>query len=136
MEWLPGPEVSIDILCWNGEPLIHAARVKASDNVQVIKSEHPMVEHARMLARKHKFHGIISVQYRLDANGDWKALEINGRPAGGCIHSEDAGFKIITMWTWLVLEVIRPEDVPQHHQFHGKKVVEFVRTPHIKDTDD
>jgi hypothetical protein len=131
MEWLPGLEVSIDILCWNGEVLIHAARTKVGKNEQDISSDHPMVEHARGLAKRKKFHGLISVQYkqdRPDNTGNWKALEINPRPAGGSIYSEDAGFGIITAWILLILGAIRPEDIKQHYD---DVTVEFERVAHI-----
>lgn len=128
-EWLPGPEVSIDILCWEGEPLIHACRTKKIDrDAQHISSNHSMIEHARMLARKFKFHGIISVQYRKDKDGNWKILEINCRPAGGSINSEDAGFGIITGWTLLLIGAARPEDIKQ---VHDSLTIEFDRVARI-----
>ena len=30
MDWLPGPEVSVDLLCWRGRPLAHAAKPSVS----------------------------------------------------------------------------------------------------------
>ncbi|MFZ1301984.1 MAG: ATP-grasp domain-containing protein [Candidatus Microsaccharimonas sp.] len=115
MDYLPGPEVSVDLLTWNGEPLIHAARTKsATEPKQRIQSEHEVTEHSHDLARRLGFHGIISLQYRLDTEGNWKILEINPRPAGGSTHSEDAGFQIISNWAKLVARDIEPEDVRQH----------------------
>lgn len=124
MDYLPGPEVSVDLLTWKGEPLTHAARTKLDDTYQQIQSEHEVIPHVHMLAKKLGFHGIISLQYRLDNKGDWKILEINPRPAGGSIHSEDAGFGLITDWTKLVTGEIDPTDVRQRggDVLHKKRV--------------
>lgn len=127
MEWLPGPEVSIDVLCWQGQPLVHAARTKLVEkDAQRITDDHPMAEHARMLAEKLGFHGIVSVQYRRDKDGNWRILEINPRPAGGSIYSEDTGFRVIELWTWLLLGVITPKEAAGM-QFRGEHTVEFIR---------
>lgn len=113
MEWLPGPEVSVDILCWKGVPLIHAARTKIDENEQRVESEHPVIPHVYDLCRKLKLNGIISVQYRLSSHGEWKILEINPRPAGGSIHSEDCGFGIITEWGNLLTGKKEPSQIIQ-----------------------
>lgn len=114
MDWLPGPEVSVDLLCWRGRPLIHAARTKIDANHQRIDDEHDVIEHTRRIAERLGLHGIVSAQYRLDRDGRWRMLEVNPRPAGGSIHSEDAGFGIITAWTGLVTREIEPDDCLQH----------------------
>jgi hypothetical protein len=36
MDYLPGPEVSVDLLQWHGKPVIHAARTKLSSSEQRI----------------------------------------------------------------------------------------------------
>lgn len=115
MDWLPGPEVSIDLLTWRGNPLIHAARTKLQGRRERIQDEHPMIEHVYDVATRLALHGIISMQYRLDKDGNWKMLEINPRPAGGSILSEDAGFGIITDWAKLVAHEIGPDEVVQRH---------------------
>ena len=116
MEYLPGPEISVDLLTWRGEPLIHAARTKIDfATSQRIQSEHEVLEHSRSIASKLGFHGIVSMQYRLDTDGKWKMLEINPRPAGGSTHSEAAGFGIISNWARLVARTIEPDEVKQYH---------------------
>lgn len=128
MDWLPGPEVSLDILCWHGEPLSSAARTKIDANHQRIESDHQVMGHAHSIARLLNLHGIVSMQYRLDQDGRWRMLEVNPRPAGGSIHSEDAGFGIITDWTGLITGRIRPDDVKQVEAAH---TVKFARTATI-----
>lgn len=128
MDWLPGPEVSVDLLCWKGVPLIHAARTKIDANHQRIEGDHPVIPHARRLAERLSLHGPVSLQYRLDNEGRWRILEINPRPAGGSIHSEDAGFGIISCWARLIAGTIRPNDCLQ---VESKKVVRFVRKAEV-----
>lgn len=124
MDFLPGPEVSVDLLTWRGEPLSHAARTKLDPDRQRVESDHPVIPHAYRLARMLRFHGIVSMQYRLDVEGRWKILEVNPRPAGGSVHSEDAGFGIIADWARLVAGEIQASDVTQHHAsvVHAKRV--------------
>jgi hypothetical protein len=114
MDYLPGPEVSLDILCWRGIPLAHAARTKLDGDMQHIQSEHVVVPHSYEIARRLGTHGIISTQYRFDKQASWKMLEVNPRPAGGSINSEDAGFGIITDWAKLVAGIAGPGDIRQH----------------------
>ncbi len=130
MDYLPGPEVSVDVLSWEGRPLSHAARtkVKGTQEFQHIDSEHPTIGHAYRTIGSLSMHGIVSVQYRLDAESDWKILEINPRPAGGSIHSERAGFGIISGWTKLVTGKVSPDDIKQHN---GHTVLEMKRTAHV-----
>lgn len=128
MDWLPGPEVSVDLLCWRGRPLIHAARTKIDANHQRIDDEHDVIEHTRRIAERLGLHGIVSAQYRLDRDGRWRMLEVNPRPAGGSIHSEDAGFGIITAWTGLVTREIEPDDCLQHR---ASTTIRFERSARI-----
>lgn len=130
MDWLPGPEMSVDVLCWRGSPLVHAARTKLSSSRQLIEAEHPVVSHAYTVAERLALHGIINVQYRLDAAEQWKILEINPRPAGGSINSEDAGFGIITGWARLIANDVEPYQVSQHQ---GKVQLDVKRTPVLSD---
>ncbi len=116
MDWLPGPEVSVDLLSWRGQPLIHAARTKLDRNTERVQSEHPVVEHARTLVGKLALHGITNVQYMLDTNSEWKILEINPRPAGGAVYGEDGGFGVISGWAKLVSHEAVPDDILQHHE--------------------
>jgi len=129
MDYFPGPEVSVDLLCWRGIPLAHAARTKIEDtNDQRVQSEHPVVEHVYDVAARLALHGIVSLQYRLDYNQDWKMLEINPRPAGGSINSEAAGFGLIANWAILVAGKAGPDDVKQ---VEGDVKVEFTEVAKI-----
>jgi hypothetical protein len=113
MDYLSGGEVSVDLLAWRGEPLIHAARTKLERRRERIQSEHDVIDHVYDTATKLALHGIVNVQYMKDREGQWKMLEINPRPAGGTFYSEDTGFGIITDWAKLVAHEIEPDEVTQ-----------------------
>lgn len=115
MDHLPGEEVSVDLLGWRGEPLIHAVRTKLHGRRERIQSDHEVIDHVYKTARQLGFHGMVNFQYREDKDGQWKMLEINPRPAGGTFYSEDTGFGIITNWAKLVAHEIEPSDIKQHH---------------------
>lgn len=124
MEWLPGPEASVDILCWRGRPLVHAVRTKIDANHQRIQSDHEVVAHARSVVERLGLHGPASIQYRLDARGKWRILEVNARPAGGSIHSDDVGFGIISDWARLIAGTRQPDEI---EQFEHDVLVKFER---------
>ncbi|HEY8886621.1 MAG TPA: ATP-grasp domain-containing protein [Candidatus Microsaccharimonas sp.] len=113
MDYLSGGEVSVDLLAWKGQPLIHAVRTKLERRRERIQSEHAVVPHVYQTAAKLALHGMVNVQYMMDREGQWKMLEINPRPAGGTFYSEDTGFGIITDWAKLVAREIEPEAVTQ-----------------------
>lgn len=132
MDWLPGPEVSVDLLCWKGVPLIQAARTKIDANHQRIEGYHAVVPHARDVAERLRLHGVVSMQYRLDSTGNWRMLEVNPRPAGGSIHSEDAGFGILAAWARLIAGTMEPEDAIQKQT---SCLVVFRRSAHVLEQD-
>ncbi len=113
MDFMPGPELSLDILCWDGIPLTHAVRTKIDANHQRVQNDHPIADHARSIAERLGLHGIVSLQYRLDDNDNWRMLEVNPRPAGGSIYSEDAGFQIITDWVRLLTGKAKAKEIEQ-----------------------
>jgi biotin carboxylase len=113
MDYLSGGEVSVDLLAWRGQPLIHAARTKLERRRERIQSEHDVIAHVYDTATKLALHGMVNVQYMKDKDGQWKMLEINPRPAGGTFYSEDTGFGIITDWARLVAHEIEPDEVTQ-----------------------
>ena len=98
MEHLPGLEASIDIVAQRGEVLLVAARTKLDANRQRIQTDHPMIAHATMLVRRYALHGAVNIQYRQDAHGAWRILEVNTRPAGGAAYCEAVGIPFAATW--------------------------------------
>ncbi|WP_346246950.1 ATP-grasp domain-containing protein [Sphingomonas rustica] len=113
MPWLPGPEVSIDLLMWRGEVLHGVARTKTDIGVQHIANDHAMLPHAAMLAGRFGLNGLASIQYRKAVDGSWRVLEINPRAAGGIVNSELAGARLVESWTRLLTGRLKPAEVPR-----------------------
>lgn len=119
MEVLPGPELSIDVLCIEGEAYKWMVREKTSDTTQIVRSNHEIMTHVRHLVKALRLHGLVSVQYMYDRHGNIKILEINLRPSGGCIaYGEYALGKcgstdLLTDWLRYMAGMIGPSDIEQ-----------------------
>jgi hypothetical protein len=111
MEFLPGPEVSLDILAHRGTLLKLAARTKLPHNLQHIQTEHFLAPLAATLVERFGLHGIVNAQFRRAADGSWKLLEINTRPAGGIVYAEQVGCGLIADWTALLTGAKLPEQI-------------------------
>ena len=84
MEVLQGPELSIDALCIEGDLIKWMIREKDSPSTQIVRSDHGVIAHVHHVVKALGLHGIVSVQYMYDKEGNLKILEINLRPSGGC----------------------------------------------------
>jgi hypothetical protein len=101
MEYLPGPEVSFDVLCEYGTMLKYVARTKEAA-FQRLQTYHPLEAQARKLIARFGLHGVVNVQFRKAKDGSWKALEINARPAGGSVYGEEFGTGLLADWGGLL----------------------------------
>lgn len=110
MEFLPGPEVSIDVLAHEGRILKYVARTKHGRR-QHLQGIHPLEDFARILVSRFHLHGLVSIQFRKDQSGNWKVLEINARPAGGSIYAERFGARLIADWGGLLAGSLLPEAI-------------------------
>jgi len=111
MDYLPGPEVSFDILADRGMLLKYAARTKLPNGNQRIETAHPLAGDVARLVARFGLHGIVNAQFRRDRLGAWKLLEINARPAGGIVYAEQVGCGLIADWTRLLTGRIVPAEV-------------------------
>lgn len=111
MEYLPGPEVSFDILCQDGQLLKYAARTKLPNGDQAVQSAHLLEHHVASLVAMFGLSGVVNAQFRRHADGSWKILEINARPAGGSVYSESVGCGILVDWARLLTGMITPDNV-------------------------
>ena len=111
MPFLPGPEVSFDILAHHGELLKYAARTKLANGHQVITTAHPLEAEARALVARFALHGVVNAQFRLDSDGGWRLLEINARPAGGSVYADQVGCNLIADWAGLLTGRLTPDTI-------------------------
>jgi len=111
MDYLPGPEVSFDVLSHRGALLKYAARTKLPGGNQRIESYHVLESAVARLVSQFSLTGVTNIQFRRSAKGDWKLLEINARPAGGSVNAESVGAAILGDWARLLAGEITPEQV-------------------------
>lgn len=113
MEYLPGPEISFDVLADDGTVLKSVARTKHAIGRQLIQSEHALNPSVADLIATFQLSGIINVQFRRAGDGSWKVLEINARPAGGIVYAEKAGAGILGDWARLLAGTTTPDQIKQ-----------------------
>lgn len=111
MEYLPGPEVSFDVLAHHSRYLKSVARTKAEDGRQHVSTDHRLQGAVSRLVETFGLHGVVNIQFRRDDLGQWRILEINTRPAGGVIHGEHVGAGILGDWARLLAGTIGPEEI-------------------------
>ena len=111
MPYLPGPEISFDILADHGRMLKYAARTKLGTGHQHIVSQHPLEKVVASLVAKFMLHGIVNAQFRLAEDGNWVLLEINARPAGGVVYADQMGCRLIADWVGLLTGQRAPETI-------------------------
>lgn len=113
VEFLPGSEYSVDCLAWEGKLVASVAREKRSpaNHGQVIVDDPVIVEYCEQLARIFGMRGVFNAQFKKDADGCLRILEINPRFSGGMGMSLLSGVNLV--WWWLKLASgANPGDVP------------------------
>lgn len=119
MEMLTGAELSIDALCINGELLKWMIREKVASSKQIAYSDHEIMAHVRHIVKALGLHGIVSVQYMYDKDGNIKILEINLRPSGGCLAYGETIFgkagtsDLLTDWLQYMGGLITVDNIQQ-----------------------
>ncbi len=95
MEYLPGPEWSLDCVCDAGRLVVGVARRKRG-RVQELEVEGPIFDMARAAVALFGLSGLINVQFKAaDADGtDPRLLEINPRMSGGVARTRFAGVNL------------------------------------------
>lgn len=111
MPYLPGPEISFDILAAHGTLLKYAARTKLGTGRQHIVSRHPLEELVASIVSKFSLHGVVNAQFRRAEDGRWLLLEINARPAGGVVYADQVGCRLIADWAGLLTGRLSAETI-------------------------
>jgi hypothetical protein len=114
MEYLPGPERSIDCLARDGELLRCVVRRKSrrEGGPQLLEDNPDAVEIARRLTARLGLNGLFNIQLR-DGGGQTYLLEINPRMSGGLRYSCRSGVAFPYWAIRLALDTAAPEDVPE-----------------------
>ena len=111
MEFLPGPEYSVDCLAVGGELVQAVCRVKVADRVQELPANPAALAEAARLARHLKMDGLFNAQFR-NKDGQLYLLEVNARMSGGLYVTFHTGLSLPYWAVRLALGTAKPEDVP------------------------
>jgi carbamoylphosphate synthase large subunit len=111
MEYLPGPERSVDCLADHGH-LIGSIIRRKEPGIQFIEQHQLIEEIVHELTRRFQLNGIFNVQFA-DARGKPHLLEINPRMSGGLPISYKAGVNLLLWAIRLSLGTCHAEDVPR-----------------------
>jgi hypothetical protein len=111
MQYLPGPERSVDCLGQHGELVRCVVRRKAEDG-QMIEDNAAIAGLARRLTVHFGLTGLFNIQFRDDAGMPY-LLEINPRMSGGLPYACQAGLALPYWAIRLALGTVAPTDVPQ-----------------------
>jgi carbamoyl-phosphate synthase large subunit len=99
MEYLPGNEYSVDMLCQNGNARIVVVRlreeIRSGISFRSVVVENGQVDRiARQVCEALEFDGPMGIQLKEDKDGKPKVIEINPRLHGSCVLSVAAGANI------------------------------------------
>ena len=114
LEFLPGPEWSVDCLCDDGRLHAAVARLK-SGRVQRLAVEGAPIELARRTVAAFGLSGLINVQLRsadADPAGDLRVLEVNARMSGGCLYTRASGVNLPWWHLALATGARSPAELP------------------------
>jgi carbamoyl-phosphate synthase large subunit len=126
MEYLPGRELSVDLLCSNGEMLVAVPRSRdeirsgISFRGTVVKCDEA-VDICRRICDTIPFEGPVGVQLREDRDGALKVLEINPRLHGSVVLSVAAGVNL----PYLAVKEALGEDFSMPAIRYGTKMTRF-----------
>jgi len=111
MQYLPGPERSVDCLARNGE-LIRCVVRRKTDGGQWIEQHRHIESAVRWLTSHFKLNNLFNVQFR-DADGKSYLLEINARMSGGLPFACQSGLALPLWAIRLALGIATEADIPQ-----------------------
>ena len=98
MEHLPGVEASVDVIAERGQTRLAATRIKVTGTRQSITNDHELIGFAADLVQYYRLNGAVNVQFKKNAEGDWRILEINARIAGGASYNDVVGIPYSVSW--------------------------------------
>jgi biotin carboxylase len=114
MQYLPGPERSVDCLAHDGKLICCVVRRKpmGTEGAQLLEENPAIEELARRLTSHFQLGGVFNIQFR-DGDGTPYLLEINPRMSGGLHYACLSGVAFPYWAVRLALETACAEDVPR-----------------------
>ena len=125
MEYLSGPEYSVDCLANDGKLLVAVARRKerGAGAGQTIVDDPLIVRACQQLAAEYGLNAIFNVQFKQDGEGRLRVLEINARMSGGSAMACLAGPNLPHLAVLNALGELDVQDIPPVK--HGLRVGEY-----------
>ncbi|KOP51971.1 carboxylate--amine ligase [Pseudomonas coronafaciens pv. porri] len=108
MPYMPGSEVSVDMVCEGGKAVAFVGRRKVGLN-QTFERDSEAVQLAVRAAEHFACDGLINVQTRDDADGKPRLLEINPRYSGGIGYTRETGVNLPGIFATRRLGLKEPE---------------------------
>src|SRR5262245_26273615 len=114
MQYLPGPERSVDCLAHEGELVRAVVRLKsgALEGGQLLEDNPALVKVVRKLTARLRLNAVFNIQFR-DVAGVPHLLEINPRMSGGLHYACLSGVAFPYWALRLALGTATPDDVPR-----------------------
>jgi len=114
MEYLPGKEYTVDMLIYNGEPIVtiprERARVKLGiSNIAKLERNEQVISAAEAVARALGLNYNANIQFKLDGKANPKLIEVQPRLAGTTAAVIGAGANL----PWLAAKLALGESLPQ-----------------------
>lgn len=123
LEYLPGPEYTVDILADKGKPIvtIPRERVQIRSGITfhgVLKKHDEIIDYSNRLTERLRLNYIFGFQFKLNREGEAKILECNPRIQGTMVAATLAGANII----YSALKMLFDEELPDfeldwNHEF-------------------
>ena len=102
MEFLPGEEISVDVLADNGKALVIVPRVRekvigGASYVGRTVFDEEIIKFSKVITAKFNLDNIVGIQFKKDEIGVSKIIEINARTHGGLIISILSGANLLEL---------------------------------------
>ena len=112
LEYLEGPEWSLDCVCENGSLIAGVGRRKMG-RAQRLETTGPIFDIARRAIARFGLSGLINVQFKAAVDPrDIRLLEINSRMSGGCAQTALSGVNLPWLSVAIPLGLIDAADIP------------------------
>ena len=114
MEYMDGPEISIDCLASSGKIIFSVAKEKKG-NLRFINNNPLLQEICELICKELSLNYLFNIQFRYGNEGRLYLLDLNPRPSGGLYYSFKAGYPLMTAAMQLLLqdEIYKFEILPE-----------------------
>lgn len=124
MEYLPGQEYGVDVLCDNGSVLVEVGRYNYSVNSSIpqgciIETRPEAMEQARIICKKLCVDGHANFDFKYNANNEIRLIEINPRLSATIVAYAAAGVNL----PYLGIKRILGEPLPSCKAVSGTRMI-------------